>query len=145
MTFSQDNDTTRVIASTAIDLFHRWGPWHPKEVYRRALRETLSRQNLRVLAEPRVALRDEWDKVHAVYRPDLVVKDDRKAVIVGISLDGDDPQDATRQIRAWLSAWRGPAVGLLLHFGRQRLTWTIVSRFGNKRRGDRAHDSRARF
>ena len=127
-------DTVRVISSAAVDLFHRLGPWHPKEVYRRALKETLLRQGLRTLVAPRVALRDEWDTTLAVYHPDLVVKDDGKAIIVGITLGQEMPPEAIRQVRAWLSAWRGPALGMLLHFGEQRLTWKIVHRF-EKRRG----------
>jgi len=133
----QPEETTRTVTNAAIDLFHQLGPWHAKGVYQRALKGTLLRQGLRVLIAPHVALRDEWDKVLEVYRPDLVVKDDRKAMLVGIALDGEDPRAAVRQVRAWLSAWRGPAIGLLLHFGRQRLTWKVISRFDHNRRGKR--------
>ena len=135
---TNSNNTTKTVSSIAIDLFHQLGPWHSKSVYQRALKEAILRQGLRTLVAPRVALRDEWGTTLTVYYPDLVVKDDNKAILVSVALDGEPIEDAIRQVRAWLSAWRGPAMGMLLRFGEQRLTWKVIHRFGNQR-GGRSH------
>ena len=116
------------IIGAAIEVHRRLGPWHHERVYQRALRAALERGGLRVLAEPRVFLKDEHGEVLAVYRPDLVVRRDGLAVLVELKAEAALTEAHLRQVKAYLSAWRGRASGLLLNFGEPRLAWKKVWR-----------------
>ena len=132
----------QAITTTAIDLFHRLGPWHDRRVYQQAIKNGLTRQNQRVMAAPKVPLKDEWGEVLAVYRPHLTVRDGEQTWLVHIALPSDDLLAAEREVKAWLSAWQGQAVGMLLHFGERRMTWKIIPRgYGNRNRKGGTYDN----
>jgi len=119
---------TYTIIGAAMEIHRRLGPWHPERVYHRALKAALERKGLRVLAEPKVVLLDEDGAALAVYRPDLVVRQDRKVVLVELKADPALTDAHVRQMKAYLSAWRGQAEGLVVNFGSPRLGWKKVWR-----------------
>ena len=122
------NNLTYDVIGAAMEVHRRLGPWHPERVYQRALKAALERKGLRVLVEPKVALLDENGAALAVYRPDLVVRRDGLAVLVELKAEPALTEAHLRQVKAYLSAWRGRASGLLLNFGEPRLSWKKVWR-----------------
>jgi len=122
------NSLTYEVVGAAMEVHRRLGPWHPERVYQRALRAALERGGLRVLAEPRVFLKDDHGEVLAVYRPDLVVRRDGLALLVELKAEPTLTEAHLRQVKAYLSAWRGKAQGLVLNFGSPRLAWKKVWR-----------------
>jgi len=124
----EQRSLTYEVVGAAMDVHRRLGPWHPERVYQRALKAALERQGLRVLAEPRVMLQDEDGSVLAVYRPDLVVRQDGFVLLVELKAETALTEAHVRQVKAYLSAWRGQAQGLVLNFGEPRLAWKKVWR-----------------
>ena len=116
------------VVGAAMEVHRRLGPWHPERVYQRALKAALERKGLRVLAEPKVVLQDEDGTALAVYRPDLVVRRDGHVLLVELKTEPALTEAHLRQVKAYLSAWRGKAQGLVLNFGGPRLAWKKVRR-----------------
>jgi len=123
-----DKSLTYTIIGAAMEIHRRLGPWHLERVYHRALKAALERQGLRVLSEPKVVLQDEDGTPLAVYRPDLVVRQDGQAVLVELKAEPALTDAHLRQVKAYLSAWRGRAEGLVVNFGSPRLGWKKVWR-----------------
>ena len=120
---------TYTIIGEAMEIHRRLGPWHPERVYHRALKAALERKGLRVLAEPKVTLLDEDGVPLVVYRPDLVVRrNGAPALLVELKAEPALTDAHVRQLKAYLSAWRGRAEGLLVNFGKARLTWKKVKK-----------------
>ena len=126
MMFNNDKNLPYTIIGAAMEVYRRLGPWHLERVYQRALKAALERKGLRVLAEPKVVLLDEDGTALAVYLPDLVVRQDRKVVLVELKAEPALTDAHVRQVKAYLSAWRGQAEGLVVNFGSQRLIWKKV-------------------
>ncbi len=114
---------TYVIIGAAMEVHRRLGQWHAEKVYQRALQAALEREGLGVRPEMPLYLRDEDGATLAVYRPDLVVRRGKETVVVELKAEPALTDAHVRQMKAYLSAWRGRAEGLLVNFGGTRLTW----------------------
>ena len=131
-----DKSLTYTIIGAAMEIHRRLGPWHLERVYHRALKAALERRGLRVLSEPKVVLQDEDGTPLAVYRPDLVVRQNGQdlrrgsgqALLVELKAEPALTDVHVRQVKAYLSAWRGRAEGLVVNFGSPRLGWKKVWR-----------------
>jgi len=116
------------IIGAAIQVHRTLGPDHPERVYHLALHQALLRAGLDVISQPRVSLTDRHGTLLALYRPDLLVRRDGDAVLVELKAEPRLDETHRRQVRAYLSAWRGHTVGLLINFGAPRLEWEKVFR-----------------
>ena len=119
-------DLPYTIVGAAMEVHRRLGPWHAEKVYQRALQAALERKGLGVRPEMPLRLQDEDGVVLAIYRPDLVVRRGRETVVVELKAEPALTDAHVRQLKAYLSAWRGQAEGLLVNFGEARLTWKKV-------------------
>ena len=127
---------TYTIIGAAMEVHRRLGPWHLERVYQRALKAALERKGLQVLAEPKVVLSDKDGTPLAIYRPDLLVRQNGQvphqgsgeAVLVELKAEPALTDAHVRQMKAYLSAWRGQAEGLVVNFGSPRLRWKKVWR-----------------
>lgn len=101
------------------------GPGHAEMVYHRALLHELRSSDETVLYQPRIKVRYDGQVVGEVI-PDLVVRKGPVAVLVECKAAGHFEQADFDQIRRYLRAYRGDAMGLLLGFGGERLEFRRV-------------------
>lgn len=102
------------------------GPGYPELVYHRALLHSLRESGAVVLDRPRLQVRFAGRVVGEVV-PDLLVRlPDGEAVLVECKSTGRFEQADFDQMRRYLRAYRGDAIGLLLGFGGERLEFRRV-------------------
>ncbi len=103
------------------------GSGHAELVYCRALLHSLRESGAEALNQPRLNVRFDGRVVGEVI-PDLLVRlPDGKAVVVECKSAGRFEQSDFDQLRRYLRAYQGEAVGLLLGFGGERLEFRRVS------------------
>lgn len=102
------------------------GPGHPELLYHRALLHDLRDAGETVLYKPRLKVRYGGRVVGEVV-PDLLVRKGNAAVLIECKLAGQGFAQADfDQLRRYLRAYEGDAVGLLLGFGGDRLEFRRV-------------------
>jgi GxxExxY protein len=101
------------------------GSGHSELVYHRALLHELRSSGYEVLYQPRLKV---WygGKVVGEVKPDLLVRWYEVAVLVECKAAGHFEQADFDQVRRYLRAYRGEALGLLLGFGGERLEFRRV-------------------
>ncbi|MEW6179191.1 MAG: GxxExxY protein [Chloroflexota bacterium] len=101
------------------------GPGHAEMVYHRALLHELRSSGETVLYQPRIKVCYDGQVVGEVI-PDLAVRKGPVAVLVECKAAGHFEQADFDQLRRYLRAYRGEAMGLLLGFGGERLEFRRV-------------------
>uniref|UniRef100_A0A7C4L328 GxxExxY protein n=1 Tax=Bellilinea caldifistulae TaxID=360411 RepID=A0A7C4L328_9CHLR len=101
------------------------GPGHAEMVYHRALLHELRSSGETVQYQPRLNVWYGGQVVGEVI-PDLVVRKGPVAVLVECKAAGHFEQADFDQIRRYLRAYQGEAMGLLLGFGGERLEFRRV-------------------
>lgn len=109
------------------------GPGHAEMVYHRALLLELRGVGEEVRYQPHLKVRHDGQEVGEVM-PDLLVRKGNAAVLVECKVAQRFEQADFDQLRRYLRAYQGDAVGLLLGFGGERLEFRRVS--VKKTRGD---------
>lgn len=102
------------------------GPGYPELVYHRALLHDLRESGEEVLYKPRLKVRYSGQVVGEVV-PDLLVRKGNAVVLIECKLASQGFEQADfDQLRRYLRAYAGDAVGLLLGFGGERLEFRRV-------------------
>lgn len=101
------------------------GPGYPELVYHRALLSELRENGERVAYCPRLKVRYNGQIVGEVV-PDLLVRKGNAAVLIECKAAERFEQEDFDQVRRYLRAYGGDAVGLLLGFGGERLEFRRV-------------------
>lgn len=102
------------------------GPGHAEMVYHRALLHELRSAGETVLYQPRLKVRYNGQAVGEVV-PDLLVRKGNSTVLIECKLASQEFEQADfDQLRRYLRAYEGDAVGLLLGFGGERLEFRRV-------------------
>lgn len=102
------------------------GAGHSELVYHRALLHELRQSGYEVLYQPRLKVRYGGRVVGEVV-PDLLVRGLGVAVVVECKVVGGQFDQADfDQLRRYLRAYQGEAIGLLLGFGGERLEFRRV-------------------
>jgi len=101
------------------------GPGHAEPVYHRALLAELREAGSEVAYQPRLKVYYGGRVVGEVV-PDLLVRAGDFAVLVECKTAGRFEQADFDQVRRYLRAYRGEAMGLLLGFGGERLEFRRV-------------------
>lgn len=102
------------------------GAGHTELVYHRALLHELRQSGYEVLYQPRLKVRYGGRVVGEVV-PDLLVRGLGVAVVVECKVVGGQFEQADfDQLRRYLRAYQGEAIGLLLGFGGERLEFRRV-------------------
>ena len=102
------------------------GAGHSELVYHRALLHELRQSGYEVLYQPRLKVRYGGRVVGEVV-PDLLVRGLGVAVVVECKVVGGQFEQADfDQLRRYLRAYQGEAIGLLLGFGGERLEFRRV-------------------
>lgn len=101
------------------------GPGHPELVYHRALYHALRENGDEVRYQPRLKVRYDGRVVGEVV-PDLLVRKVDTVVLVECKVAEQFEQADFDQMRRYLRAYQGEAVGLLLGFGGERLEFRRV-------------------
>ncbi len=102
------------------------GPGHAEMVYHRALLHELRGAGETVLYQPRLKVRYNGQVVGEVI-PDLVMRKGNAVVLIECKLASQEfEQSDFDQMRRYLRAYQGEAMGLLLGFGGERLEFRRV-------------------
>jgi GxxExxY protein len=101
------------------------GPGHAELVYHRALLAELRAADNEVLYQPRLKVHYGGQVVGEVI-PDLLMRAGRYAVVVECKAADRFEQADFDQVRRYLRAYSGEAIGLLLGFGGERLEFRRV-------------------
>lgn len=102
------------------------GPGHAEMVYHRALLHDLRSAGEVVLYQPRLKVRYNGQVVGEVV-PDLLMRKGDAVVLIECKLASQEFEQADfDQLRRYLRAYEGDAVGLLLGFGGERLEFRRV-------------------
>jgi GxxExxY protein len=112
------------------------GSGHSELVYHRALLHELRQSGYEVLNQPRLKVRYAGQVVGEVV-PDLLVRWFGCAVLVECKAAERFEQADFDQVRRYLRAYDGEAVGLLVGFGGARLEFRRVTTAGKLRRKER--------
>lgn len=103
------------------------GPGHAELVYHRALLLELRSAGEEVFYQPRLKVRYDGQAVGEVV-PDLLVRKGNASVLIECKATERFEQAYFDQLRRYLRAYQGDAVGLLLGFGGERLEFRRVWR-----------------
>lgn len=101
------------------------GPGYPELLYHRALLHELRGSGEKVVYKPHLKVRYNGRVVGEVV-PDLLVRKGNTVVLVECKVTERFEQADFDQIRRYLRAYNGEAVGLLLGFGGERLEFRRV-------------------
>ena len=99
------------------------GPDHAEIVYHRAMLDALGNDGITVADRPSLPVR-RAGKLLVEYQPDTIARKD--GLILEYKAKARLHDAALRQVRAYLSVYPEPAVGLLIAFGGPSLTWRQV-------------------
>jgi GxxExxY protein len=121
------------VVGLAMAVHRDLGPDHAEIVYHRAMLDALGNDGITVADRPSLPIRRAGNLL-AEYQPDTVVRKNGLTLILEYKAKSRLSEAALRQVRAYLSAYPEPAVGLLINFGGPSLTWRQVraSRFKAK-------------
>jgi GxxExxY protein len=101
------------------------GPDHAEIVYHRAMLDALGKDGISVADRPSLPVRRSG-KLLVEYQPDTIARKDGLTLILEYKAETRLHNAALRQVRAYLSAYAEPAVGLLINFGGPSLAWRQV-------------------
>ncbi len=101
------------------------GPDHAEIVYHRAMLDAMSADGMAASDRPTITVK-RGGKVLAEYQPDSIVRQGDQALILEYKAEPRLSEAALRQVRAYLSVYHEPAVGLVINFGGPSLAWRQV-------------------
>jgi GxxExxY protein len=101
------------------------GPDHAEIVYHRAMLDALGNDGITVADRPSLPIH-RAGKLLVEYQPDTIARKDGLILILEYKAKPRLSEAALRQVRAYLSVYPEPAVGLLIAFGGPSLTWRQV-------------------
>ena len=113
------------VVGLAMAIQRELGPDHAEIVYHRAMLDALGKDGITVADRPCLPVR-RAGKTLGEYQPDTIAKKDDLTLILEYKAESRLRQAALRQVRAYLSVYPEPAVGLLIAFGGPSLTWRQV-------------------
>jgi len=113
------------VIGLAMAIHRDLGPDHQEIVYHRAMLDALRQDGMIATDRPTLTVQ-RASKVVGEYQPDTVARKDGLVLILEYKAEGKLRETAVRQVRAYLSAYRERAIGLLINFGGPSLTWRQV-------------------